>query len=59
MNRVGLSSISFQLGSLDYNSAMILFKELTFSDNNDKLFSAKYTSDYFLLTFLIWSEIHQ
>ena len=59
MNRVGLSSISFQLGSLDYNSAMILFKELTFSDNNDKLFSAKYTSDYFLLTFLIRSEIHQ
>ena len=41
LNRPGYSSISFQLGSLDYDNALILFKELSVSSDNEKLFSAK------------------
>ena len=36
-----LSAISYQLGSLDYNSARALFKELTATAGNEKLHSAK------------------
>lgn len=36
-----LSALSFQLGSLDYENARALYKELAIAPNNEKLHSAK------------------
>ena len=41
MDQVPLSSISYQLGSLDYNNAKALYKELAIAPKNEKLHSAR------------------
>ena len=41
LNSLALSSISYQLGSLDYNNLRALFRELTVTSGNEKLNSAK------------------
>ncbi len=41
MDQLPVSSISYQLGSLDYNNAKALYKELAIAPKNEKLHSAK------------------
>ena len=41
MDQVPLSSISYQLGSLDYSNAKALYKELAIAPKNEKLHSAR------------------
>lgn len=41
MDQLPLSSISYQLGSLDYSNARALYKELSVSTKNEKLNSAR------------------
>lgn len=41
MDQLPLSVISYQLGSLDYVNARALFKELSVSQKNEKLHSAR------------------
>ena len=42
LDRVGLSTVSFKLGSLDYANAEKLYKELFVSSNNEDVHSVKY-----------------
>lgn len=42
VDKLALSAVSYQLGSLDYANARALYKELSIAPNNEKLHSAKY-----------------
>lgn len=42
VDKLALSAVSYQLGSLDYANARALYKELAIAPNNEKLHSAKY-----------------
>lgn len=42
MDQLPLSAVSYQLGSLDYTNARALYKELSVTQKNEKLHSARY-----------------
>ena len=41
VDKLALSAVSYQLGSLDYVNARALYKDFAFAPNNEKLHSAK------------------